>query len=288
MKIEHGKAAYQGNLPICGIYAFINGLLYNSKLFNQDIVDKIALDIWQIIIQNRQFKNLVNKSPKKLDINCETLNKPKIYSAVGEFYSSKNFIDFLEYNHNKIKNIFGHYKLTNIDYEIDKKFNNPIVFNNDPNTFYMVPINSFSCLNLSNKNNMHWICLKQKAGKLIILNSEEKCRTEMRAMWKAERKYKKITKSNELMAVYDNMCDRKECPFNFKCWSLLVGVPNLYSDKCKKLLNKGYKDKYFNVLCDIIKTNCHYEFEQGDLSAIKIDIINNNNLIVNDSSKIKY
>ena len=279
MEVRHEDAASQGNRPICGIYAFLNGLLYEKgEPIDKDKVEKIALKIWKIIIDNDYLDDKYSSEMNACSIGGKGSG---IYSVVGEFFSSKNLIDFLNNNHNKIKAILEDNDVKNIDYiKADKYKNFPDGIDSNPNSFYLIPINSFkdSCWNIANKNNMHWICVRPQGSDLIIFNSDKHTRkgyaTEKRALKKSGYDGKEISNIGELKAVYKCMYDRKDCPFCFGYWALRKGL------FCS--LHCNDKKKYLHNLCKLIEKCSTYEFIKNDLFAIEVELnVSSNNNISN-------
>lgn len=61
MNIQHGKAYKQGRRPICGIYAFLNGILHDDdqkEKLQKRCVDKIASQIWDMALSSISLNNI--------------------------------------------------------------------------------------------------------------------------------------------------------------------------------------------------------------------------------------
>ena len=92
MNIQHGKAYKQRHRPICGIYAFLNGILHDDdqkEKLQKCYVNKIANQIWDMALSSISLNN-TNKYNRILDKN----DILKDYSLVGEFYDSVTLVNF--------------------------------------------------------------------------------------------------------------------------------------------------------------------------------------------------
>ena len=92
LKICHVDGLKQGNTPICGIYAFINGF-YDGR----NTEDWMALInyLWNLSIDGNLRKHSKNNT---YSIAAHDLT----YSTVGEFFSSDNLYSFLNSNKKSI------------------------------------------------------------------------------------------------------------------------------------------------------------------------------------------
>lgn len=254
--IEHCRnRMIQGNKPICGIYAFLNGF-YDGKVYNLFKWKKLVKELWRLSIDESIPNN----------ISLLSKNNIKHYSYVGEFFDSKNLERFLKDIIN-VKNDFDLKdkisKLINRKImKIDISSINRIDWNNfsDKNgeIFYLVPINSWK--NEKDKYNMHWIYLK-KDNKIVILNSAGDRSGEKQALKhtmgenKIVGKQKYISNMTDLDKVVINIQDR--CPyvrFDFKKWAKY---------KCYGVIRKRMKT---------IKESpaCEYSFSDSKFQIIKV------------------
>lgn len=210
LKICHVDGLKQGNTPICGIYAFINGF-YDGR----NTEDWMALInyLWNLSIDGNLRKHSKNNT---YSIAAHDLT----YSTVGEFFSSDNLYSFLNSNKKsilpelqKIDSSIDTYdvnKISDIDFK-DTEFK--------VDTFYIVPINSSEPFE-SNRSNMHWICVKRYMDEVIIVNSAKNYNGEINADIKSLRGLTKIKYLFQLNAVGRNMKKRehKGKTFNFIRW----------------------------------------------------------------------
>ena len=259
----------QGNRPICGIYAFLNGF-YDGEIFQlckwNDLVNKL----WMYSMDT----NILN------NISSLTANDVLQYSFVGEFFSSNNLENFLaDISQNDI-DVQG--KHINVKHELSKLINHTItkIDIDDVNkiewnkfsdkkgtTFYLVPINSW--IKCKDKFNMHWICLKQVEGKPCILNSAGNRSGERNAIKHAIKddnlpfnklhKWVGISNSDDLDNVVINIQDRsKYISFDFKEWEKNCKSSKFVAE-CKERIDKINLSKV-----------CQYSFMDSEFKIIKV------------------
>ena len=248
LKICHIDGLKQGNTPICGIYAFINGF-YDGG--NTEEWMALIDYLWNLSIDG----NLHNHSRNNAyNITAHDLT----YSTIGEFFSSDNLYSFL----NNKKCILP--KLQKIDSGIDTYEVNKISDINfkdaefKVDTFYIIPINSSDFF----ESNMHWICVKRYMDEVIIVNSAKNYNGEINADIKSLRGLTKIKYLFQLNAVGGNMKKRKSKTFNFIKWWKKYGskidrnIPNLKSNA--------------QIISSASKFN--YSFCYSNFDIIQIDI----------------
>lgn len=286
MDVQHGKAYKQKGRPICGIYAFLNGILHDNnqkKKLQKCDVDKIANQIWSMALGSSSLNNMdkYNDIFDKDDIFDE-------YSLVGEFYDSCTLVNFFTQNKTKIENLFKKYGL-NISYNVTDELtpnnvtaNDLELDNKEENCFYLIPINSGKKSG-KGKNNMHWICYEKCGEDLVIFNSGDGC-AEKRAkknsgLCKFASFCRIISKTSDLYEVWKNMYDREddyrrkhkrcnnslELHFDFYKWK-----PN----KLIKFLAKHFKEypKIYWKRIDRINEGCEYSFEKSNFNIVKVII----------------
>lgn len=273
MNIQHGKAYKQGRRPICGIYAFLNGILHDDdqkEKLQKRCVDKIASQIWDMALSSISLNN-INKYDHVFDKDDILKN----YSLVGEFYDSDTLVNFFIQKRPSIIKLLQQYSL-DINYEITDNFKhkNLELYNDQikENCFYLIPINS------SNKNNMHWICYKRCDKNLVIFNSGDEV-TERRAkknaaVCKNTVFSKHILNTYELLEVWKNMYNREtdyrneknlELYFDFYKWKPKFLV------KCFKKHTTKYPSNYRDRINKINK-GCEYSFEKSSFNIVKVTI----------------
>lgn len=294
----------QGDNPICGICAFLNGF-YNDNSDPSEW-DDLLNKLWIYSID----KNIPN------NISLLSANNVSHYSFVGEFFSSNNLKNFLTYisqnnisvgsqNINvkqKLSKLIGH-PITEIDIDDVKKIEWD-KFLNEENTFYLIPINSFpiyswvnyidkhkviKCINKyklikwNDQYNMHWICLKrvEKKPNPYIFNSAGNRYGERNAIKHAIKddgdsinKLHKwiggISNSNILDDVITNMQERsKYVPFDFKEW-VKTYKNQKFIDERKERIDRINQSK-----------ECKYSFVDSEFKIIKVTYIidKNSNLL---------
>lgn len=278
MNIQHGKAYKQRHRPICGIYAFLNGILHDDdqkEKLQKCYVNKIANQIWDMALSSISLNN-TNKYNRILDKN----DILKDYSLVGEFYDSVTLVNFFIQKHDSIIKLLQQYSL-DINYEITDNFKHKNLELYDDqikeNCFYLIPINSNRGWG-KNKNNMHWICYKKCDKNLVIFNSGDEV-TEKRAkrnaaLCKSTIRSKYILNTYELLEVWKNMYNREtdyrnkknlELYFDFYKWK-----PKLLVKFFKKHTTK-YPSNYWNRI-DKINKGCKYSFEKSNFNIVKVTI----------------
>lgn len=291
MKIKHRivHVYKQGHKPICGIYAFLNGVFYNNVSMppSKSKIDELAKILWK-----------------------EALNSE--YSTVGEFFSSDKLIQFLDsISHNDeltremhscgINNFkvekeitFSETKKKKLIHEIEEKLKS---IKNDE--FYLIPINS-SPAKGKNENIMHWICYKRdRKGRLTIFDSNPTISSRLISLIYRKqvpegkalknsgiRFYRNIHTIEQLAEVYENMYNRESeyekvhggqhTSFSFYSWA-----PKLR--KIKKMEGKVGKDSgilkdYWSRLYEIKESgkeekSYKYEFNKNEFKIIPVKIM---------------
>lgn len=258
----------QGNNPICGICAFLNGFYKDNS--NPSEWDDLLNKLWICSID----KNIPN------NISLLSANNVSHYSFVGEFFSSNNLKNFLTYisqnnisvesqNINIIDEISKRIKpISQIDIDDVEKIDWNKFQDKKGTTFYLVPINSW--IKCKDKFNMHWICLKQIKGKPCILNSagdrsgernamKHVIEDDVRPINRCHKWAGGISNSADLDNVVINMQNRsKYVPFDFKEWAKTCKSRKFIAE-CKDRINKINSSKA-----------CEYSFVNSEFKIIKV------------------
>lgn len=175
------EAYQQKNRPICGIYSFLNGMIFDKC--SASYVSNLADELWK--------KALIEKAE---------VGSQQSYSIVGEFFNSKRLADFLrkviEDYASQLK-ITGQSKpeITLLDTANELKDGEI-----NSGVFYLIPL-SAKAFGI-NKNNIHWICLKGNQ----ILNSN-----------KGLKKICCADSREEMVRRYKNLPEEDVC-FDLKKW----------------------------------------------------------------------
>lgn len=194
----------QGTRPICGLCAFLNGFCQSDDDSNE----------WKNTVDNL-WNYCITDLPD--DISC--LNAKQLrYSVIGEFFSSRNLVDFINVKKHCIVKLLHDINPKIQCYEAMEinKFDEVVENQKD---FYLIPIDSGEKWFGKNKNNIHWICLKFEDKKPIILNSVKHRENEGKAIWHSQKACRKINLSylfqsintiKELEKVWEAMRNREK------------------------------------------------------------------------------
>lgn len=247
----------QGERPICGIYAFLNGILSDENINNDDCCLNCTINsLWNLALTD-------DIEGHQSNIFCA-----KHYSLIGEFFSSEKLENFLDLNSNKEKiclelnryneNIVDYnvepLECKNItDYECLKKY----IDKKEGEIFYLIPINTSRFG--KNKNNLHWICLKRKNGKYYIYNSADNYKGNEK---KAKPCKKEIKTFSMLYKSWENITQRDQKYFYFTRWAYCQNIrklkkkyclPTKYYCRLHKIRHSWIKSSFENSQFDILQ-----------------------------------
>lgn len=253
-KIYHAHKRFrQGNRPICGIYAFLNGVFEGKHKCK---VKRIVNCIWDMSID-------CNAQPMQSSEKCEIFDA-KTTSLVGEFFSSDRLKNFLNDKRDDVIPKLRFCDPRIIEYDVKSATLSHLCTNskNNEDIFYLIPINtSWKGIN---KNNLHWICLKKRKGKYYIYNSAADWSGERKALYNCYGiKKLRIKDFLELEDLWKDMTNRcKGEPFNFTLWA-----------KSKKY--KGKYSRYYKYMLDEINNSDKtYEssFKNSDFRILEVTV----------------
>lgn len=228
--------------PTCGIYGFLNGLSYNSKL-DMEKIDEVAYKIYNVykFLPGQHVIGDYNKVEKD-----ESKKVPLTY--VGEFFDIEKFCVFLQrievegLNKEDINYKVSISKLKCLD-KFD--FKNGFVL-------FLLPLNEVPS-NEKEGDVVHWITIvgKEKNGKFKILDSSsdslQKCMTK-NELGEATKKIKNFNWEN-----YNRRLGKK---LSFKCLDKAINY-NLKSKK-KFIDQLGAREvKISNDDCLMVKVEFH-------------------------------
>lgn len=231
----------------CGIYAFINAMIYDKKHKHKKYkINCLAKKIWEKAIDIKK-DNIKNMNPDEVH-----------YSLIGEFGSSENLAKFLNENKNYINEL-----LSRIG---EKHFNEAKVI--DQNRIDNLSIGNYLVIIRTRDEILHCICYRKKVfnkGEIINSNGIFGGNQGRRAMKLAIGKRRKITCFDELRVLINdaqhirkvNLKSSKDPDSNLKDW------PEVAKDNFNKIENSD---------------ECYYSYENYDdkkppFLPIKIDIV---------------
>lgn len=306
IRIEHvDNCLKQTGKPICGIYAFLNGLLayvfikedninclteLNDKFieFDENDVESLINGLWYEALDKEK-----EISEKKENYEVRALDADQVkYSLIGEFFSSASLSEFieekledvlLEYRGNK-KLLLGEKEtICAEEIESEKAFDEAVeVLNQSSNgkqnsMFFIIPINS--------KNNMHWICLiyVKDIDTYCILNSacdycgeriakkQYKLRNGQCSCW-----CRRINNFRDLKKVWEDIRDnKKDYAFKFGEWSKKEKTIKLYNKFIENLPEKRDREEVAKLKKrgkDLPNSNLIFDYNKSKFNIIKVTI----------------
>lgn len=197
-KIKHVHAYRQGNRPICGIYALLNGL-YDYHLLDIKKIKNLAEQLWETSIKDK-------------------------YSIIGEFSSSTDLRDFIIKSASKIlmdTSKLEKHTITDVSLVCPCKLKE-IIKNGkiSKKTFYIIPINPH-ITKKQEANVFHWICLKKndKSGEIVIANSNTTAETKaLSAFCGKKYHFAKFNNLEQIYGSFESMEELKNKPLNIGYW----------------------------------------------------------------------
>lgn len=256
-EIYHAHKRFnQKKTPICGIYAFLNGISKTHKCRKN--MKCVVNKLWDLAID---VDIKANQEIITFDANKE--------SVLGEFFSSTKLATFLDGKKDEIKEILKDFENIS-DYEVKTVYRNKLskefkhyIDAKGENYFYLIPINSsWEC---ENENNLHWICLKKHKEKYYIYNSASDTTSERHAMYNSYGKEKKITKFCQLEKLWSDMISRDKD----QCFDLTRWV------KCRNLkFFRKYSINFKNNYIALKDSKIHYKslFINSDFDIVQVKV----------------